>query len=110
MTHSARFPDAREVDRVEALVTVNDSSRVDAFLERCSVGSTWRAKIRTAWVTAHVLARSPLGTFDERTCTCLRLGLDLPVPVEPGLRFQVLAPDDESLSATGLVRPWDARA
>jgi hypothetical protein len=38
----------------------------------------------------------------------LRLGLDLPVPVEPGLRFQVIAPEDDALSATALVRPWDA--
>src|SRR5262249_2102696 len=107
MSHSRQQPDAREVDCVDAVVTVNDSGLIDAFLERCLVGSTWRAKIRTAWVTAHVLNRTPLGTFDERICTCLRLGLDLPVPVEPGLRFQVVSPDNPALSATGVVRPWE---
>lgn len=106
MTQPAHQPDAREVDRVEALVTVNDAGKVDEFLDRCTVGSSWRAHIRTAQVSARVLARSPLGTFDERVCTCLRLGLDLPVPVEPGLRFQLLASGDEELSATCLVRPW----
>jgi hypothetical protein len=110
MSHPLRQPDAREVDRVEALITVNDSARVDNFLDRCSLGSTWRVKIRTAQVTAHVLARTPLGTFDERVCTCLRLGLDLPVPVEPGLRFHIEASDDPTLSATGVVRPWDTPA
>lgn len=107
MAHSAAEPDAREVDRVEALVTVNDARQVEAFLTRCVVGSTWRAKIRTALVTAHVLARTPLGTFDEHVCTCLRLGLDLPVPVEPGLRFQIFDADDAAVSATGVVRPWE---
>ncbi len=87
-------------------MTVPDPSRVEEFLVRCVVGSTWRAKIRTAEVTAHVAARSPLGTFDERHCTCIRLDLELPVPVEPGLRFQIAAGDDPGLSATGVVRPW----
>ena len=44
---------------------------------------------------------------DERVCTCVSLRLTRPVPVEPGLRFQVFAEDDESLSASGLVRPWN---
>lgn len=108
MPPGPKQPDAREVDRVEALVTVNEPDQVEPFLARCTVGSTWRVKIRTAWVTAHVLARSPLGTFDEGICTCLRLGLDLPVPVEPQLRFQIVAPDNDGLSATAMVRPWDA--
>ena len=98
--------EAREVDRIEALIAVDDSSRVDDFLARCTVGSTWRVQVRTARVTARVLVRSPLGTFDERICTCLRLGLELPVPVEPGLRFRVEAADDPTLSATAVVRPW----
>ena len=53
-----------------------------------------------------MLARRPLGTIDERTCTCLSLRLALPVPVEPGLRFR-LSDEDDDLTATGLVRPWD---
>ncbi len=100
------WADAREVDRVEALMTVDDAARADAFLARCAVGSTWTARIRTAEVTATVLARRPLGTIDERTCTCLSLRLALPVPVEPGLRFR-LSDEDDDLTATGLVRPWD---
>lgn len=99
-------PDAREVDHVEALVTVPDASRVDEFLERCVVGSTWRARIRTAEVSAHVVSRTPLGTFDERVCTCVGLSLELPVPVEPGLRFQLASGSDPGLTATGVVRPW----
>ncbi len=106
MPPTRRMPEAREVDRVEALVTVPDEARVDEFLERCVVGSTWRARIRTAEVSAHVVARSPLGTFDERVCTCVTLNLELPVPVEPGLRFQLASGSDPTLRATGVVRPW----
>ena len=97
--------DAREVDRIEALVTVNDSARADAFLASCVVGSLWTVQIRTAEVSATILARKPLGTFDEHVCTCVSLKLDLPVPVEPGLRFQIIS-DDGSLTASALVRPW----
>jgi hypothetical protein len=99
-------PDAREVDRLEALIAVDDRDTVDAFLDRCVPGSTWTVQIRTAAVTATVLARDPLGTFDERDCTCVRLRLSLPVPVEPGLRFRIVADDASALSATGVVRPW----
>ncbi len=106
MSATRPLPEAREVDLVRALVTVPDATRVDDFLTRCVVGSTWRVKIRTAEVSAHVSDRSPLGTFDERICTCLGLRLELPVPVEPGLRFQLAACDDPALSATGVVRPW----
>lgn len=104
----ARHPelDAREVDRVEALVTVEDAAAVDAFLARCVAGSTWTVRIRTAEVRATVRSRTPLGTFDERVCTCLSLRLDLPVPVEPGLRFRIEAEDDPGLQAWGVVRPW----
>lgn len=101
------MPDAREVDRVEALVTSNDSSRIDAFLAHCLPGSTWRVRIRTAEVWATVRSRKPLGNFSERDFTCLSLKLALPVPVEPGLRFQIYAKDDATLSASALVRPWN---
>ncbi|MBX6315929.1 MAG: hypothetical protein IRY99_23900 [Isosphaeraceae bacterium] len=101
-------PDAREVDRIEALLTVVEPGKAEAFLERCVPGSTWRARIRTAEVKATVLSRSPLGTFDERDFTCVRLRLARPVPVEPGLRFQLIADveDGQSLAAAGMVRPW----
>ncbi len=99
-------PEAREVDRVEALVTVNDAARADEFLERCVPGSDWTVKIRTAEVPATLISRKPLGSFDERVCTCLSLWLTRAVPVEPGLRFQVVDRDDEALSVTGVVRPW----
>ena len=99
-------PDAREVDRVEALITADDSDLADELLSRCVPGSTWTALIRTAEVTATVVARNPLGTFDERVCTCLSLRLALPVPVEPGLRFRIVADDGTDLAASGVVRPW----
>jgi len=99
-------PDAREVDRVEALMTADDSDLADDWLARCVPGSTWTAMIRTAEVTATVVARNPLGTFDERVCTCLSLQLALPVPVEPGLRFRIIADDGTDLGASGVVRPW----
>ena len=98
--------EAREVDRIEALVTVVAPGATDAFLARCVPGSTWTARIRTATVAATVLARSPLGTFDERDCTCVRLGLTRPVPVEPGLRFRITADDESGLEAAAVVRPW----
>lgn len=100
------IPEAREVDRVEVLVAVNDSAHVSDFLIRCVPGSTWTARIRTAVVTATVLARNPLGTLSERDCVCVRLALALPVPVEPGLRLGLSADDDSSLTATAVVRPW----
>lgn len=98
--------DAREVDRFEALVTASDASRASEFLERCVPGSSWMASIRTALVDATVVARNPLGTFDEKTCTCVSLKLTLPVPIEPGLRFKLIADDGGQLSASGVVRPW----
>ncbi|WP_435009639.1 hypothetical protein P12x_000894 [Tundrisphaera lichenicola] len=98
--------DAREVDRFDALVTVDDADRVDAFLDRCVTGSTWLAQIRTAEVTATVTDRNPLGTFEERICVCLSFRLALPVPVEPGLRFRLVADDGSDLTASGVVRPW----
>lgn len=105
---AAEYPpiDAREVDRVEALVTADDSTRAEEFLARCDFGSRWVAKIRTAEVEATVLARNPLGSFDERHVTCLRLGLSRAVPVEPRLRFRLVADDDPGLTASALVRPW----
>jgi hypothetical protein len=106
MTRPRRDPDAREVDRIEALVTVDDAAKVDDFLARCVPGSTWLVSIRTALISATVRDRQPLGSFSERDFTCLSLQLALPVPVEPGLRFRIIADDDTSVHATGLVRPW----
>jgi len=99
-------PDAREVSRLEAIVTADDADLADRWLARCVPGSTWLAMIRTAEVTATVVARNPLGTFDERICPCLSLRLALPVPVEPGLRFRIVADDGTDLTASGVVRPW----
>ncbi|MDB5351687.1 MAG: hypothetical protein JWN86_2934 [Planctomycetota bacterium] len=104
---SIREPDSREVARVEALSTVDGGDpEIDAFLDRCVPGSTWTARIRTAEVSATVLSRAPLGTFSERVCTCVRLRLSRAVPVEPGLRFEIVANDDSGLTAKCLVRPW----
>jgi hypothetical protein len=100
------WPDAREVDRIETLVTVDDPARIDEFLERSIPGSAWFVQVRTAQVLSTLLHRRPLGTFDEHDCTCLSLQLTLPVPVEPGLRIRITCDDDETLSASGIVRPW----
>ena len=101
------IPDAREVDRVEAIVAAENAEPGADWPALCSPGSTWIAQIRTAEVIATVLARTPLGTFDERMCTCLSLRLALPVPVEPGLRFRLLADDTSDLRLSGVVRPWE---
>ena len=101
-----RVPDAREVDRVEAIVAAENVDQGLDWPSRCGPGSTWVAQIRTAEVKATVLAKNPLGTFDERMCTCLSIRLALPVPVEPGLRFILLADDASNLRLSGVVRPW----
>ena len=98
--------DAREVDRVEALVTVPEDARIDDFLEFGVPGSSWQVQIRTASVPARLIARVPLGNFDERVCTCLRLRLDRAVPVEPGLRFKLHPAADPTLQVAAIVRPW----
>ena len=104
---TAQKPDSREVDRIEALGTVEGGdAETDLFLDRCVPGSTWTARIRTAEVAATVLSRAPLGTFSERVCTCVRLRLKRAVPVEPGLRFELIADDGSDLTAKCLVRPW----
>src|SRR5262245_47182612 len=107
MPPSSPAPDAREVDRIEALATVTDPAMVDAFLDRCVPGSIWVVRIRTAEVAAQLIARQRLESFDERVCTCLTLQLDLPVPVEPGLRFRFTADDNDRVVGTGVGRPWD---
>ncbi len=104
---SAQEPDIREVSRVEALCTVEGGDpEIDAFLDRCVPGSKWTAKIRTAEVSATILTRAPLGTFSERIFSCVRLRLSRAVPVEPGLRFEIVADDHSGLIAKCLVRPW----
>ena len=106
MPNPRPLPEAREVDRIEALVTVDDSTRADDFLDRCIPGSEWTVRVRTAEVSATLIRRSPLGSFDERICTCVSLWLTRTVPVEPGLRIRILDKDDHVLSLSGVVRPW----
>jgi len=106
MAATPRDPDAREVVRVEALVTVQDPAQVDRFLAECLPGTTWRVLIRTAKVWATIRDRNPLGSFDERDFLCVTLRLARPVPVEPGLRFQIISEEDPNLWASALVRPW----
>jgi len=107
MLNPQSWPDAREVDRIEVLVTANvPLARIDDFLDACRPGSSWSVQIRTAEVSATVIARQPLGSFQERDCTCLSLQLSRPVPVEPGLRLQIASDDDPELTASGIIRPW----
>ena len=110
MNASRPDPDAREVDRIAGLMTVagDNDEAIDAFLLRCVRGSSWTARIRTAEVEAKVLGRVPLGTISERSCCCVRLLLNRPVPVEPGLRFLLVADDDSGIEAVGVIRPWEA--
>lgn len=100
-------PDAREVDRLDAVVTPAESVEPDAFLARCVPGSLWTVAIRTAEVRARLESRSPLGTLDQRLGTRVRLRLDRPVPVEPGLSVRLVSREDANISATGVVRIWD---
>lgn len=106
---AGKDPDAREVDRVDALITAADSDRVDELLERCVEGSHWMTHIRTADVEATVTRRHPLASISERDCFCVRLRLDLPVPVEPGLRFRITFLDDPTLAGAAIVRPWGSQ-
>lgn len=106
MSNPRPQPEAREVDRIEALVTVDDAARADEFLDRAAPGSEWTVRVRTAEVSATLIRRTPLGSFDERVCTCVSLWLSRTVPVEPGLRFRILDKDDETLSVSAVVRPW----
>jgi hypothetical protein len=99
-------PDAREVDRIEILATPDDPALVDDFLALSVPLSSWSVQIRTAGVSATLLARRPLGSIDERTCTCLSLELDRPVPVEPGLRVRIRSAEDPRVTACAVIRPW----
>src|SRR4051794_23291023 len=106
MTTPRSWPDAREVDRIEALATADDPARVDEWLACGLPGSRWSVRIRTAEVLATLITRLPLGSFDEHDCTCVSLELDRPVPVEPGLRIRLIAVVEPSLSASAIIRPW----
>ena len=108
MPNPRQEPEAREVDRIEALAAVDDDSVTDEFLDRCTPGSEWTVRIRTAEVSATLIRRKPLGTFDEHVCTCLSLWLTRTVPVEPGLRIHIVDKDEERLSATAVIRPWSS--
>lgn len=104
---NAKTPDAREVILVRGLFTADDSGRSGEFLARSDVQSLWQVEIRTARVRGRVLKRSSLGNFLLNECICLDLHLERAVPVEPGLRFHIVSEFDASLTATGVVRPWD---
>ena len=94
-------PDIREVDRIEALCTVEgDEREIDAFLDRCVPGSTWTARIRTAEVRRPLLSRTPWARSPSGL-HLRSLRLTRPVPVEPGLRFQIVA--DRRLGPRGEV-------
>lgn len=104
---NAKIPDAREVILVRGLFTADDSCRSGEFLDQSDVQSFWLVQIRTASVRGRVLRRSSLGNFPLNECICLDLHLDRAVPVEPGLRFHIASEFDSTLTATGVVRPWD---
>ncbi|MFM1802678.1 MAG: hypothetical protein RJA81_2030 [Planctomycetota bacterium] len=99
--------DAREVILVRGLFTAEDSQRARELVKRSEVNSVWHVEIRTAGVLGTVVRQASLGTFPTTDCICLDLKLSRAVPVEPGLRFYISSVEDESLRATGVVRPWD---
>ena len=100
-------PDAREVDRLDAVVTPAEATDPGAFLARCVAGSVWLVSIRTAEVRGRLEARTPLGTLDERLGTRVRVRLERPVPVEPGLAVRLVSVEDEGIAAAGVVRVWE---
>jgi hypothetical protein len=101
------MPEAREVILVRGLFAADSSERAAELVQRAEPGSLWGVKIRTAEVTGEVIFRSSLGGFPLEECMCIDLKLSRAVPVEPGLRFQIQWLEDETLGATGVVRPWD---
>lgn len=103
-----RMPEGREVAYLRGLFTADDTARRDELIERATPDSFWQVEIRTARVLGRVVQRSGLGAFPLSECMMLDIRLDRPVPVEPGLRFRIFSEIDASLTATGVVRPWDA--
>lgn len=101
------MPEGREVALVRGLFTADDNQRREDFLERAALESFWQVEIRTARVLGQVVRRGSLGGFPMLECLCLDLKLDRAVPVEPGLRFRIYSETDASLTATGVIRPWD---
>jgi hypothetical protein len=102
------MPQGREVAIVRGLFTADDVSRRQELIERTGPDSFWQVEIRTARVLGRVIQRVGLGGFPMTECMCLDLKLDRPVPVEPGLRFRIYSEIDATLTATGVIRPWDA--
>ena len=101
------MPEGREVAVVRGLFTADDNARRADFLERAASESFWQVEIRTARVLGQVIRRMGLGALPLSECICLDLKLDRAVPVEPGLRFRIFSEIDASLTATGVIRPWD---
>lgn len=101
------MPEGREVALVRGLFTADENTRRADFIERSVCESFWQVEIRTARVLGQVVRRSALGGFPMSECICLDLKLDRAVPVEPGLRIRIYSEIDASLTATGVVRPWD---
>lgn len=101
------MPQGREVAVVRGLFTADENNRRADFVERSACESFWQVEIRTARVLGQVVQRSALGVFPMLECICLDLKLDRAVPVEPGLRIRIYSEIDASLTATGVVRPWD---
>ncbi|MFM7129921.1 MAG: hypothetical protein ACKO85_05820 [Isosphaeraceae bacterium] len=101
------LPEAREVVLVRGLFAPDAAERAGELVQKAIPGSLWLVKIRTAEVTGEVIFRSSLGGFPLEECMCIDLKLDRAVPVEPALRFHIQLAHDETLQATGVVRPWD---
>jgi hypothetical protein len=102
-----QIPDAREVVLVRGLFTADDVSRRQELISRSEADSLWQVEIRTARVLGQVIKRMSLGSLPLTECFCLDMKLDRAVPVEPGLRFRIFSELDASLTATGVIRPWD---
>jgi translation elongation factor EF-Tu-like GTPase len=101
------LPEAREVSVVKGLFTADETSRGVDLVQSAIRDSRWQVEIRTAKVVGQVVRKSSLGGFRMSDCICIDLKLDRAVPVEPGLRFRIVSELDPTLTATGVVRPWD---
>ena len=74
------LPEAREVGVVRGLFTVDDTARAADFVSGTIPDRIWEVQIRTAKVQGQIMRR---------------------------IRFRIVSQSDPTLTATGVVRPWD---
>ena len=103
----ASEPLGRDSTCLRGLLTADGPRDGEEFARACRVGTEWELAIRTATVRGRVIDRAALGTLAESSCLQVTFKLERPVPIEPGLRFRVVALDDPECRAAGVVSPTD---